>query len=165
MEQNDSCVILGHSDGGTIGLMYASKFGAKAVISIAAHVMVEKVTSNGVSATAKNGMEIISKLEKYHGDRATVIFNDWVDIWTSEKMEGWNIFPELQKIVSPVLIIQGQDDQYATSLHPQMIMEHLGAPNTCLILKNCGHFPHRETPAAVMDGIKSFMIQHDVLQT
>ncbi|HAY71475.1 MAG TPA: alpha/beta hydrolase [Saprospirales bacterium] len=159
---NVPCILLGHSDGGTIALLFASKFRVKAIISIAAHVMVEKVTSKGVSETARNRAGIVAKLEKYHGDRAAGIFDTWVDIWTSDEMESWNILPELQRIHNPVLVIQGKDDQYATALHPKMIMERVGAHQECLLMENCGHFPHRESPAEVMDGIKSFLIRHAV---
>ena len=53
----DRPVLIGHSDGGTIALIYAAAFPARvcAVITLAAHVVLDELTFAGVSALERGG--------------------------------------------------------------------------------------------------------------
>lgn len=157
LELKTEPVVLGHSDGGTIALLHASRFRVKAVVSVAGHVVLEPVTSEGVRKTAKDSDKIISKLEKYHGVKAAGIFSQWAEVWTSDKMKDWNLFNELKNIQDPVFIIQGKNDPYASLKHPEWIMDHVGGFSDCLMLDGCDHFPHQEFPEAVLKGIRNFI--------
>jgi len=150
-------IIAGHSDGGTIALLYASKHPASAIIALSAHVVVENETIKGVKETAAGEEHIINKLRKYHGERAHTVFHDWVNVWTSAPMKNWNILKELSGIKDPVLVIQGRDDQYASFNHPELIRQFVAGKAKCLLVPDCGHFPHREAQKTVLKEIEGFL--------
>ena len=70
-------ILLGHSDGGTIAIIYAAHINTQALILEAAHVLVEPITIAGVKETAKSESILVPKLEKYHGDKAGSLFRYW----------------------------------------------------------------------------------------
>lgn len=150
-------VLIGHSDGGTIALLYASRYRISAVIALAAHAYVEDETIKGVKETYGKKMQILSRLKKYHGDRAEKIFQEWADVWTSVEVRKWNILKELYGIKDPVLIIQGREDPYASIAHPGMIRKSISGFASSIILPDCGHFPHRESTTEVMWELEKFL--------
>jgi pimeloyl-ACP methyl ester carboxylesterase len=55
-----------------------------------------------------------------------------------------------------VLAIQGEDDEYATMRQIDVIAEKV--PGTALLkLPKCGHSPHRDQEAAVLDALAAFV--------
>ena len=43
-------------------------------------------------------------------------FKRWSDMWLSEKFKKWNIEEEIKKIEQKTCLIQGEDDQYGSSM-------------------------------------------------
>lgn len=155
-----SVILYGHSDGGSIALIHASKYPAKvkAVITEAAHAFNEDVTIQGVKEArplmAEGKMEA---LRKYHGDRYQEVFYAWNDIWLHESFEDWDISESLPKINCPNLIIQGKDDQYGT-LHQVDTIEQLTSGKTTRCTpSNCGHAPFKEQQEIVLENVKQFI--------
>ena len=59
-------------------------------------------------------------------------------------------------IAQPMLLIQGRDDEYGTLAQLDRIEARSRAPASRLVLDRCGHSPHRDQEAAVIDAIAAF---------
>jgi pimeloyl-ACP methyl ester carboxylesterase len=88
-------MLFGHSDGGTIALIYAALFPGRtaAIVAEASHIFMEPVTIKGIKQAIveykNNGLR--EKLEKYHGEKTDSMFYSWADVWTSDETAGWSI--------------------------------------------------------------------------
>lgn len=152
-------VLLGHSDGGSIALIFAGAFPEvpRGVIVMAPHEFVEEETLAGILAakTAWTATDWPQKLGRYHADAARV-FSDWNESWLSPLFRDWNIEEYLPAIRCPVLAIQGEDDEYATMRQIDVIAE--AVPGTQLLkLPACGHTPQRDQPAVVLAATVRFI--------
>ena len=156
----DHCILIGHSDGGSIALLHeAANRGSVGLVSLAGHIMVEDITVAGVREVSGQlkAPEKRLALEGYHGSKAAKLLNDWSTVWQHQEFRGWNICQELLAIQCPVLIIQGKDDEYATPAHATAIAECIGSNATEWLLDRCGHFPHKEHPERVIKAIANFI--------
>ena len=153
-------VLLGHSDGGSIALIFAGAFPQvpRGVIVMAPHEFVEEETLAGIRAAKKawTASDWPQKLARYHLD-AERVFNDWNDTWLSPDFRDWNIEAYLPHIRCPVLALQGEDDEYATLRQIEVIAENVAGAEL-LKLPNCGHSPQRDQPEAVLKAIDRFLI-------
>lgn len=152
--------LYGHSDGGSIALIYASKYQntIASVITEAAHAFVEEITVAGVKAAMapfKEGK--LDGLKKYHGDRYDEVFWAWNDIWQTEAFKTWNILNEIQEITLPSLIIQGLDDQYGSPMQVEEICSYIGSSAIPFLIKDAGHSPHIGHPKEIISKIKTVM--------
>ena len=161
-EERSRMWLIGHSDGGTIALLYASAFPeALAGLAIMApHVFVETMTVEGIEK-ARSTYETTSfrdKLRAYHDDVDSAFYG-WNDAWLNPAFLHWNITEEIATIVRPLLAIQGYDDEYASMLQLDAI--EAVVPHTQLVkLTQCRHSPHRDAADAVNDAIAAFMASH-----
>lgn len=150
-------VLVGHSDGATIALLYASQHPSTACIAMAPHVLVEGVAVKAIDQ-AKQAFEsgdLRQRLAKHHAD-VDGAFWQWNDVWLSEGFANFDIRAECQSITAPLLLIQGIDDEYGTMLQLDEIA--LAAPHAQQIrLANCGHSPHRDQPQATLDALTGFL--------
>lgn len=160
-----SVILIGHSDGGTIGLLYARHFPQHilALVTIAAHTFVEPETLAGITPTivAYNNRKL-DGLKRIHGDKTDFLFHAWADTWQSKEFRNWDIREEIYGITCPVLILQGINDQYGTIAQVQSI-EMAAQLHQSFILPDCGHHPHLEKSALVIEQIRSFTskIRHE----
>ncbi|MEO8542032.1 MAG: alpha/beta hydrolase [Burkholderiaceae bacterium] len=139
-------VLVGHSDGGTIALLHASRYPVSACIVMAPHVIVEDVSVSSITQ-AREAFEhgdLRQRLARYHRD-VDGAFWQWNDIWLSPAFRDFDIRQECQNIGAPVLAIQGMDDPYGTLAQINGI--DLPAPQIRReVLAQCGHSPHRDQP-------------------
>ena len=154
--------LFGHSDGGSIALLAASRFPDvfAGLIVVAPHWMVEEAGLASIRAAraAYAGGELRARLARYHDDVDSA-FNGWNEIWLDPAFAAWTIEAELPAITCPVLAVQGIDDEYGTLAQIHGIAERL--PQTRLLeLPDCGHSPHRDQPAALIAAVKEFMALH-----
>lgn len=150
-------ILYGHSDGGTIALIYASHILSKGLILEAAHVLVEKETREGVLQTSMQKEELVEKLKKYHGKKAVDLFSYWSKLWTGDLMLSWNIEHILKRIDIPTLIIQGANDNYGTREQVDRISAGVVGEVEVLWLEQCSHFPHKEKTDEVLDKVGDFI--------
>ena len=47
--------------------------------------------------------------------------------------------------------------QYGSPEHPRRIARLAAGPSTAVVLDGCGHLPHREQPARVIDEVARFL--------
>lgn len=152
-------VLLGHSDGGTIALLHASRFDVRGCIVMAPHIMVEQVSLQAITQ-AREAFEqgpLRQRLAPYHAD-VDCAFWQWNEVWLSSAFARFDIRGELGSIRAPLLAIQGVDDPYGTLAQIEDIAK--AVPHTTLLtLPGCGHSPHRDQADAVLDAVKTFMAQ------
>lgn len=152
--------IFGHSDGATIGLLYASRQPEKlkTVIAVAPHVFLEDVSVKGIARTRKAFLDgkLKGGLEKYHAPHTDNVVLSWTDYWLNPINSDWNMFDDLLKITAPVLFIQGNRDMYGTLQQGEEIKRRVQGGYDSLTLENGGHNPHFEYPYEVMTKSMSF---------
>lgn len=156
-------ILIGHSDGGSIALLFAAKFPEKTlgIITMAAHVLVEEITLNGIRETAKKFEtgEWMEKLRKHHGENTKTIFEAWWKTWTSPEFKDWNIREHLANITCPVFAIQGVDDNYGTEDQVDRILYAIEAyGEKWMIDESCGHAPWKSHSEELIDRINTFII-------
>jgi pimeloyl-ACP methyl ester carboxylesterase len=153
-------ICVGHSDGGSIALIYAALQPDHLLGSIteAAHVFVEPETLKGIEATVavyRSGR--LAGLVNYHGKQTDDLIHAWSEIWLSPSFRSWNITGLLGAIDSPLLAIQGRQDAYGTEAQVDAIVSGVSGPVTPLLLDDCGHAPHRDRPEAVLNAMAAFI--------
>jgi len=152
-------ILLGHSDGASIALIYAGTWHqqVRALILEAPHVFVEDFGIRSTAAIRKlyESSDLPQKLARYH-DHVDEIFRGWNDIWLDPQFRDWNIEEYLAAISCPTLVIQGEDDEYGTLAQVEAIQRRAPATQT-LILPHCGHSPHRDQPSLTLDAISKFV--------
>ena len=155
-------VLLGHSDGGTIALLHASRHAVAACIAMAPHVMVEPICVEVIArlaaeytATAHEPKGLRARLSRYHRD-VDCAFWQWNDVWLSDAFRSFDIRPQCRSITAPLLAVQGQQDPYGTLAQIEDIRR--AAPQTRLLtLQACGHSPHRDQPEPVLKAVADFL--------
>jgi pimeloyl-ACP methyl ester carboxylesterase len=153
-------ILVGHSDGGSIALLYAGSGRAervRALVLEAPHVFVEDLSVASIAAakTAFETTDLRSKLSRHHADAAGA-FRGWNDIWLDERFRAWNIEDRLALVDVPVLVVQGEDDEYGTLAQIRSIEAHVRDVTT-VVLERCAHSPHRDRPDAVLDAVAAFV--------
>jgi pimeloyl-ACP methyl ester carboxylesterase len=155
----DNPVLIGHSDGASIALIYAGAgHPVRGVAVMAPHVFVEPICVESIrkAAAAFAGTDLAQRLGKYHRDPAKT-FHLWADAWLDPEFLQWNIEEYLPGISCPVLAIQGKDDEYGTLEQLARIRRGLRGPCELLELAACGHAPFRDQPQATLDALSRFI--------
>ncbi len=152
-------VLFGHSDGASIALIYAASAGdaIAGVIAIAPHIKVEDVTVRSIDAARSAYLEtdLRTRLSRHHDDVDSAFWG-WNRIWLDPLFRDWNIEALLPSISCPLLVIQGQEDEYGTM--EQITGIARAAPDAKLLaLPNCRHSPHRDQPQAVLAATRKFL--------
>ena len=150
-------VLLGHSDGGSIALLHASRHPVGACVVMAPHVIVEDVSVRSIedARVAYESGTLRERLRRYHAD-VDGAFWQWNDIWLAPAFRGFDIRPECRRIEAPVLAMQGTDDPYGTLRQIEEIAPTQG-PFTMRVLQACGHSPHRDQPQLATQHIAGFL--------
>jgi len=144
-------ILYGHSDGASIAIMYAGP--VKKRILEAPHVFVEPICIESIRRVSKNA-RLRERLARYHPPS---MFETWCDVWLTPEFAQWNIEEYLPRITDPVLVIQGDNDEYGTVKQVEAIVTQVRGPATALVLPNCGHSPHVERPDEVMEAVTQFL--------
>ncbi|HIJ37684.1 MAG TPA: alpha/beta hydrolase [Rhodospirillaceae bacterium] len=155
--------LIGHSDGASISLIFAgtppTPPGLKGVVCLAPHVFNEESCVVGIEQTKARFLEgpLRTKLQKWHGDNVDCAFWGWNGAWLDPGFWYWNIEEFLPNILTPMLVIQGQEDEYGTARQWQAIRDQSGGPVELLILESCGHTPQRQQQQATAQAIVDFV--------
>jgi pimeloyl-ACP methyl ester carboxylesterase len=152
-------ILLGHSDGASICIIYAAAAPAspRGLILEAPHVFVEELTIKSIAKirTVYRSTDLPKRLGRYH-DHVEEAFWGWNDIWLEPAFRDWNIEESLNAIACPVLVIQGQDDEYGTLAQIEAIKRRVRNTQS-LMLPDCGHAPHRDQPTATLEAMAQFV--------
>ena len=152
-------ILIGHSDGGSIALIYAGTWPeqVRGLVLEAPHVFVEEFGLRSTVAIRKiyDSSDLREKLARYH-EHVDEMFRGWNDIWLDPQFREWNIEEYLGTISCPTLVIQGENDEYGTVAHVEAIQRGVSGAQA-LILPRCGHSPHRDQPELTLDAISKFI--------
>ena len=153
-------VLIGHSDGASIALIYAGsgQSPVRGLVAMAPHVFVEEigVASIAQAKVAFETTDLRSRLARYHDDVDSA-FRGWNDIWLHPDFRRWNIEAYLPAIACPMLLIQGEDDQYGTMAQVEAIERRAAGPVETLRLPGCRHSPHVDRSDETLKAIARFV--------
>ena len=153
-------ILIGHSDGASIALIHAGAGSrpVRGLVLLAPHVFVEDITVKNIAEAkvAFENTDLPAKLARYHDD-AESTFRGWNDIWLHPDFRRWNIEEYLPGVTCPVLLIQGEDDQYGTAAQVTAIAKQVNGPVETLMLPNCAHSPHVDQKQATVEKIAHFV--------
>ncbi len=155
--------LFGHSDGGSIALLYAAHFPQRVAgaIVVAPHILVEdlSVASIAVARSAYLENDLRARLANYHDDPDSAFWG-WNRIWLKPQFRDWSIETEIESIACPLLALQGVYDEYGTMKQIQGIAR--AVPQTELVeLPDCGHSPQRDQPERLIAAVTEFMHNHN----
>jgi pimeloyl-ACP methyl ester carboxylesterase len=154
-------VLIGHSDGASIAMIYAGdgKWKVSGLVLMAPHVFVEDVTIAGIEAAkvAYQATDLRERLARYH-EHVDDTFWGWNDIWLNPDFQKWNIEKALRGIHCPILMVQGADDEYGTLAQLERIRRGVKSSEIVeRVLPNCRHSPHRDQAAVTVRAIAEFV--------
>jgi pimeloyl-ACP methyl ester carboxylesterase len=154
----ERAVLVGHSDGGSIALLYATRAEVAGLVVIAPHVFVEEVGLRGIEQARRDYVDgdLRARMARHHRD-PDVTFWNWNDGWLDDAFRDWDIRPELSGIACPVLGVQGSADPYGTVAHVEAVRDRSAGPVTLRVL-DCGHSPHLERPAETDAAVTKFLL-------
>jgi pimeloyl-ACP methyl ester carboxylesterase len=158
----DDAVLIGHSDGASIALVYAGEIGrgVRGVVAMAPHVFVEDVTVRAIAALreqyADPATEVRSKLGKHHAD-VDGTFYGWADAWLAPAFRRWDLTGFLPGVSVPVLVIQGEGDEYGTLAQVDAVCAGVAGPVERVILPACGHVPQRDRRVETLEAVARFV--------
>jgi pimeloyl-ACP methyl ester carboxylesterase len=150
-------ILVGHSDGASIALIYASEHHPKAVVAIAPHVFVEEICLTEIRA-AKSAYEttgLRQRMAQHHRDPDQAFYG-WNDVWLHPEFPKWDLRSELSAITCPLLLIQGERDQYGTLAQLDEIEHRVSAPVDRVHL-DCQHSPPTERPTETVAAIAEWL--------
>lgn len=138
-------VLVGHSDGATIAAIYAATHAVTAAILIAPHIVVEECTLDGIrTAQERFDDNIAASLAPFHDDPAE-LFAHWADVWLSPQFRSFDVTPLLPSITDPVLVMQGEVDNFGSLRQVDLVQQHVSGPVRTVVLAGIAHHPHLET--------------------
>ena len=140
-------LLFGHSDGASIATIYAGSAGdhrVRGLMLMAPHFFVEEKSLERI-ARAREKFEsgdLRSRLAKYHGENVDCAFRGWNDVWLDPAFRDWDILEHVAHIRVPLLIIQGENDEYGTNAQIEAAVEEAYSPVEVALIAGAGHAPH-----------------------
>lgn len=150
-------VLVGHSDGATIALIHAAHHPVTACVAMAPHAFVEAVALDSITQArqAYETQGLRERLSRYHRDVDNA-FWQWNDVWLSEAFRSFDIRQECRAIRTPLMLIQGLNDEYGTL--DQLDELSSACPHAeRLELPACGHSPHRDQPSRLTEALSAWL--------
>jgi len=156
------CILLGHSDGASIAALYAGGSAAdvrvRGLVLMAPHFFTEEISLAAIRKTTEhyNNGDLKHSLSVFH-KHVDCAFRGWSDSWLHPEFKNRDITDCIDYFRIPVLAIQGQQDQYGTLAHIEVIQERCYAPVETVILDHCRHSPHIDQPQATLSAISDYV--------
>jgi pimeloyl-ACP methyl ester carboxylesterase len=154
-------ILVGHSDGASIALIYAGSGAGDpfALILEAPLVFVEDLTVNRIAELRDlyRTTDLRTRLARHHGQNVDTLFDYWTDVWLRPEFRRWNIEHYLPDVTCPTLIIQGKQDEYGTDRQVNTLLAALGGRCEGIVLERCGHSPHFDQRSTVSDLMTRFV--------
>ena len=150
-------VLVGHSDGASIGLIHAAHHPVDALVLLAPHVFVEDICVTAIRGTRETFVagELRERMARHHDD-PDAAFWGWCDVWLDPAFVEWNLEEEAALVQAPTLLIQGARDPYGTLAQLHRIEARARGPVQRLVLDG-GHSPHLEHGPEVAEAVAAFL--------
>ncbi len=155
--------LIGHSEGGTIALIHASRQpkGLLKVITLSANTINEPKISESINKIIdqyhQQDSHLRQSLKKYHGSNTDLIFDAWSLTWTAPFFQNLNIDNELRKIQVPVLAFHGTADKYTTLIQIEKIKQNVHSEKELVIIPGGTHHLHFDNTETVLKHLVSFI--------
>jgi pimeloyl-ACP methyl ester carboxylesterase len=144
-------ILIGHSDGASIAVIYAGSGHAVAgLVLIAPHVFVEEGGLGSIRAVDAgfHSSDLPERMARYHLDPEAT-FRRWAGAWLDPRFRSWNIEEYLAGIRCPTLLLQCEDDEYGSLRQLEAIEAQMSGRVERLVLPGPGHSPHLIHPETV----------------
>jgi pimeloyl-ACP methyl ester carboxylesterase len=160
-------LLLGHSDGASIAAIYAGSVQdhrVRGLVLIAPHFFTEEMGIAEIrrAREAFAAGTLREKLKRWHAD-VDCAFRSWSEPWLDPQFGKWNITEALGYIRVPMLIVQGELDQYGTLRQVAAAEQECFCPVETAVLPGIHHAPHREAPELTLNAVADFInrLLHD----
>lgn len=156
-------LLLGHSDGASIAAIYAGTHQDHRVgglVLIAPHFFTEDsgIASIEEARRAYESGDLRQRLARWHKDVDNA-FRGWNGAWLDPEFRKWDITDALGYIRVPILIVQGEDDQYGTVKQIEEAKRDCYCPVEVALLPGAKHSPQRDAPEATLKAISAFVAE------
>ena len=154
-------LLVGHSDGASIAAIYGGSHQdhrVRALVLIAPHFFVEGVTIASIRDMRKayETGDLRERLKRWHKD-VDATARGWSDVWLENDFGKWDLTEELAYIRVPILIVQGEDDQYGTVAQIEAAQRDCYCPVDVELLSGARHVPQREAPEKTLNLISDYV--------
>jgi pimeloyl-ACP methyl ester carboxylesterase len=154
-------VLVGHSDGASIALLYAGgrqDFRIAGLVLIAPHVMVEDMTVAAIerARVAYETTDLRGRLARYHAD-VDGAFWGWNRAWLNPAFRAWRIDDHIAYVRVPILLIQGDADEYGTEAQLTLIAEEAYCPVEIVVVPGAKHAPQNSHAGLVIEAVAAFV--------
>jgi pimeloyl-ACP methyl ester carboxylesterase len=149
-------VLVGHSDGGSIALVYGGEAPVTGIVTLAAHVFVEDICVRSIEEIRDRYVDgdLRRRLARHHDD-PDAAFWGWCGVWLDPAFRSWTLDAKASAVSAPTLVIQGRDDPYGTLEQVDRICAAVGESARRLVLAG-GHSPHLDAAAEVVEAVGGF---------
>lgn len=154
-------LLLGHSDGASIAAIYAGSVQdhrVRGLVLMAPHFFTEEMGLAEIRRAREAFAEgtLRAKLKRWHAD-VDCAFRSWSEPWLSPQFKSFNITEALGYIRVPILVVQGENDQYGTLQQVEAAQQECYCPVETAILKGVRHVPYREAPELTLKIVVEFI--------
>jgi pimeloyl-ACP methyl ester carboxylesterase len=154
-------LLIGHSDGASIATIYAGShqdYRVGGLVLIAPHFFTEDSSIASIVEARKTyeAGDLRARLSRWHADVDNA-FKGWNGAWLDPDFRKWDITEQLAYIRVPILIVQGEDDQYGTVKQIEVAEQECYCPVEVALLPNTRHSPQRDAPEATLKVISEFV--------
>jgi pimeloyl-ACP methyl ester carboxylesterase len=154
-------ILFGHSDGASIAAIYAGSVQdhrVRGLVLIAPHFFAEEMGLAEIrrAREAFASGPLREKLKRWHAD-VDCAFRSWSEPWLDPQFRNWDITEALGYIRVPILIVQGDKDQYGTLKQVETAQEECFCPVEAAVLPGIRHDPCREAPELTLKTVADFI--------
>ena len=154
-------LLIGHSDGASIAAIHAGSHQDHRVgglVLMAPHFFTEDsgIESIMQARTAYETGDLRPRLAKWHADVDNA-FRGWNGAWLDPEFRKWDITEFLAYIRVPMLIVQGEDDQYGTVAQVEAATRECYCPVEVALLPRVRHSPQRDAPDVTLKTVSDFV--------
>jgi pimeloyl-ACP methyl ester carboxylesterase len=151
-------VLYGHSEGSGIALLYAASSTRIRALILESPFLISTAAAGELIAkmtAAYPGSKLQERLAHYH-QHPDQVFNSWTAWAATLGGEPFRLKDFLPRITCPVLVLQGANDEFGTSIQLAALqaaipnLQHETYPDT-------GHLPHKEQTDRVLQRVSQFL--------
>jgi len=154
-------LLFGHSDGASIAAIYGGTVQdhrVRGLVLVAPHFFTEDMGIAEIerARTAFAAGSLREKLKRWHAD-VDCAFRSWSEPWLDPAFRQWDITEALGYIRVPILIVQGENDQYGTLRQLEVAQRECFCPVETAVLPSIRHDPCREAPELTLQAASAFI--------